>query len=268
MSGVLHPMGPEPAQTYWVRRGMLLVVVLVLAVIVVFAVANLTKAAVATSPPPVIPAAGTSPDPSTSATPNVASSTPAATPSAASSGSPAATVSAPTSAGPTTSTAAKPSTSTAARTSTSTAARTSASPTGKPSATVIGTPDCTPAALRVAVKGDRSLSPGQNNTFRLSLTNGAAHTCLASVTSKNFELKIFSGKDRIWSSRDCAKTLAAFDKKLATRAEVAWNMTWNGERSVKGKECKRGTDTPLAGTYWATAQLAGAKPVQLRMIVS
>ncbi len=262
MSGVLHPMGPEPAQTYWVRRGMLLVVVLVLAVIVVFAVANLTKAAVATSPPPVIPPAGTSPDPSTSATPNVASSTPAATPSAASSGTPAATVSAPTSAGPTTSTAARP--------STSTAARTSASPTGKPSATatVIGTPDCTPAALRVAVKGDRSLSPGQNNTFTLTLTNGAAHTCLASVTSKNFELKIFSGKDRIWSSRDCATTLAAFDKKLATRAEVAWKMTWNGERSVKGKECKRGTDTPLAGTYWATAQLAGAKPVQLRMIVS
>ena len=111
------------------------------------------------------------------------------------------------------------------------------------------------------MKGDRSLSPGQNNTFRLSLTNGAAHTCLASVTSKNFELKIFSGKDRIWSSRDCAKTLAAFDKKLATRAEVAWKMTWNGERSVKGKECKRGTDTPAAGTYWATAQLAGAKPV-------
>ena len=62
--------------------------------------------------------------------------------------------------------------------------------------------------------------------------------------------------------------MAAFDKKLAGEAGVAWKMTWNGERSVKGKECKRGTDTPRAGTYWATAQLAGAKPVQLRMIIS
>jgi hypothetical protein len=118
------------------------------------------------------------------------------------------------------------------------------------------------------VKGDRSLSPGQNNTFTLSLTNAAAQTCLASVTNKNFELKVFSGKDRIWSSRDCAKALAPFDKKLAARAGIAWKMTWNGERSVKGKECKRGTGTPAAGTYWATAQLTGAKPVQLRMIIS
>ena len=118
------------------------------------------------------------------------------------------------------------------------------------------------------MKGDRSLSPGQNNTFTLSLTNPGAQTCLASVTDQNFELKIYSGKDRIWSSQDCGKTLAAFDKKLAPRAGVSWKMTWNGERSVKGKACKRGTDTPQPGTYWATAQLDGAKPVQLRMIIS
>ena len=29
-----------------------------------------------------------------------------------------------------------------------------------------------------------------------------------------------------------------------------------------------GADTPQPGTYWATAQLDGAKPVQLRMIIS
>ena len=147
-------------------------------------------------------------------------------------------------------------------------AKPSVAPTAKPTPTVIGTPDCRPAGLRVTLKGDRGLSPGQNNTFTLSLINPGTQTCLASVTDGNFELKIFSGKDRIWSSQDCAKTLAAFDKKLAARADVSWKMTWNGERSVKGKECERGSDTPLAGTYWATAQLDGAKPVQLRMIIS
>ena len=35
------------------------------------------------------------------------------------------------------------------------------------------------------------------------------------MTDQNFELKIYSGKDRIWSSQDCGKTIAAFDKKLA-----------------------------------------------------
>ncbi|HYI55589.1 MAG TPA: hypothetical protein VEX57_16600 [Microlunatus sp.] len=261
MSGVLHPMGPEPAQTYWVRRGVLLAVVLLLAVLVVFGVANLTKAAVATSPPPPIPPAATSPTPSTSASPSAAASTPAATPtpSVAPSGSPSVSASTPTTTGPSSPTA-KP---TVAPT-----AKPTVAPTAKSTPTVIGTPDCRPAGLRVTLKGDRGLSPGQNNTFTLSLINAGTQTCLASVTDGNFELKIFSGKDRIWSSQDCAKTLAAFDKKLAARADVSWKMTWNGERSVKGKECKRGPDTPLAGTYWATAQLDGAKPVQLRMIIS
>jgi hypothetical protein len=270
MSGVLHPTGPEPAQTDWVRRGVLLAVVLLLATIVVFGVANLTRAAVATAPPPPIPAVPATPTPSTTSSPGGTPSTPGAastpgatpTPSAATSGGQSASA-APTASTPSGSTAAKPSA--APQTST---AKPSATPTPKPTVTVIGTPDCKPAGLRVKVSGDRTLSPGQNSTFTLSLTNSGALTCLTSVTDDNFELKIYSGKDRIWSSQDCAKSLAAFDKKLAARASVAWKMTWNGERSVKGKECKRGTDTPQAGTYWATAQLDGAKPVQLRMIIS
>lgn len=264
MSGVLHPMGPEPAQTYWVRRGVLLAVVLLLAVIVVFGVANLTKAAVATSPPPVIPPAAGSPEPSTSASQRVAPSSSASAP-APSGSAPAPSGSVPTaSSQPPASAPTQPST----QPTTSTAAKPTAPAAPSAKATVIGTPDCTPAGLRVGVKGDRSLSPGQNNTFTVTLVNAAAQTCLASVTDKNFELKVFSGQDRIWSSRDCAKALVAFDKKLAGQAGVSWKMTWNGERSVKGKNCKRGADTPQAGTYWATAQLAGAKPVQLRMIIS
>jgi hypothetical protein len=267
MSGVLHPMGPEPAQTYWVRRAVLVAVVLLLAVIVVFGVANLTKAAVATAPPPAIPPAGTSPSPSTVSSP-ATTSTPSAAASPApstASGGASASAAPPKSAGPSGSTAAKPP---ATPTTQPSAATKTPATQPTPVITVIGTPDCRPAALRVKVSGDRTLSPGQNTTFTLSLVNGAALTCLTSVTDKNFELKIYSGQDRIWSSRDCARSLAAFDKKLAPRAGVAWKMAWNGERSVKGKDCKSGTDTPTAGVYWATAQLNGAKPVQLRMIIS
>jgi hypothetical protein len=267
MSGVLHPMGPEPAQTYWVRRAVLVAVVLLLAVIVVFGVANLTKAAVATAPPPAIPPAGTSPSPSTVSSP-ATTSTPSAAASPApstASGGASASAAPPKSAGPSGSTAAKPP---ATPTTQPSAATKTPATQPTPVVTVIGTPDCRPAALRVKVSGDRTLSPGQNTTFTLSLVNGAALTCLTSVTDKNFELKIYSGQDRIWSSRDCARSLAAFDKKLAPHAGIAWKMAWNGERSVKGKDCKSGTDTPTAGVYWATAQLNGAKPVQLRMIIS
>lgn len=132
----------------------------------------------------------------------------------------------------------------------------------------MGTPDCKPTDMKVRLKGDRTLSAGQNNEFRLMLSNGSQQTCLISVTDANFELKIYSGKDRIWSSQDCSKLLADFDKKLRAKADVAWTMTWNGERSVKGKSCRAGAGTPRPGTYWATAQLDGTKPVQLRMVIT
>ena len=268
MSGVLHPVGPEPARTYWIRRGILVAVVLLLALGVVLAVANLTRAAVATAPPPaVLPA--DSPSPSTgsggatsAASPGESASpvTPGATPAASTSARPSASV---------TGTASAPASVPASTDpTTSTTASTSPRPSAKPTTTTVGTPDCRPAELRVTIKGDRSLDSRQKNTFRLSLTNVGKQTCLTSVTDQNFELKVYSGKDRIWSSRDCSKTLADFDKKLAARADVDWTMTWNGERSVKGAKCEYGSDTPRAGTYWATAQLKGADPVQLRMIIS
>ena len=120
----------------------------------------------------------------------------------------------------------------------------------------------------MSLKGDRTLAPAENNAFKLAVVNSGAQTCLVSITDKNFELKIYSGKDRIWSSKDCGKVLKDFDKKLASTADVGWTMTWNGERSVPGKSCKTGSDAPRAGTYWATAQLKGADPVQLRMIIT
>jgi hypothetical protein len=245
MSGVLHPVGPEPARTYWIRRGILLVLALMLAVFVVFAVARLTKAAVATAPPPVIPAVVTSPTPSPPASTSGSTSSPATSASA----------------GPTATTpGAKPAATPTVTTSPTTAV--------SPAPRTIGTPDCQPSGLRVILKGDRTLSPGENVKFSLSLVNASGHTCLTSVTDQNFELKVYSGKDRIWSSRDCGKVLDAFDKKLAAKADVDWTVTWNGERSVKGERCKQGSDTPRSGIYWATAQLKGAEPVQLRITIS
>lgn len=263
MSGMLHPVGPEPARTYWIRRGILVAIVLGLALGVVLAVANLTKAAVATAPPPaVLPADSPSPSPGTgdstgAATPSGSAAAPSAIPSASASTQPSSSASGSASAPSTTEPNANPS----ARSTTSPSAQ------PRPTTSTVGTPHCQPAALRVTLEGDRSLNPGQKNRFRLSLVNSGRQTCRTSVTDKNFELKIYSGTDRIWSSRDCAKTLADFDKLLAARADVDWTMTWNGKRSVKGSSCKNGSETPQAGTYWATAQLTGADPVQLRMII-
>ena len=124
---------------------------------------------------------------------------------------------------------------------------------------------CQPEDLRATLTGRQRLKPEQKTTFTLSLINGSATTCVVSVTPKTFELKIYSGTDRIWSSDDCAR--AVKPRKATVKAEDAleWRMAWDGQRSRAG--CRSRPEAPKPGTYFATAQLDGAKPVQLRMIL-
>ena len=245
MSSVLHPVGPEPEQTYWARR----VAVVISLVVVVGVVAALVSSVIGTgsavsaapAPPAVTPVSATSPTPSPSAS---ASPTPSASPS-------------------TTAGSASPSPSSAAKTK----AKTEASGTKKASrrATATGSVACAPTKLRTTLTGKQTLKPKQGNKFTLSLINGSDTTCTVSVTPKNFELKIFSGTDRIWSSNDCSTAVKPISRKVKAEDAVEWTMTWDGKRSRK--DCKDRPEVPKAGTYFATAQLDGAKPVQLRMIL-
>jgi hypothetical protein len=98
------------------------------------------------------------------------------------------------------------------------------------------------------------------------MINGSGRTCIARVTSKNFELKIYSGSDRIWSTADCRSTIKPINRELASEHAVAWSLTWEGKRSKSN--CKSDQEALRPGTYVATAQLEGTEPVQLRMLLS
>ena len=124
---------------------------------------------------------------------------------------------------------------------------------------------CDPSDVRVTLNGKQRLKRKKPNPFQLSVINGSDLTCIAAVNKKNFELKIYSGRDRIWSSDDCSTAVKAINPKLKTQQAAAWKMVWNGRRSKD--DCKNRPEIPKAGTYFATAQLKGAKPVQLRMII-
>jgi hypothetical protein len=124
---------------------------------------------------------------------------------------------------------------------------------------------CDPDKVRVTLNGRQHLKRKKKDRFEMSLINGADQTCIAAVGPKNFELKIYSGKDRIWSSDDCSTAVRPIHTKLKSQQAVAWTMTWNGRRSRP--DCRNRPEIPRAGTYFATAQLKGAKPVQLRMII-
>jgi hypothetical protein len=122
-------------------------------------------------------------------------------------------------------------------------------------------PACAPDQLRATLTGQRNIKTNRRTTFALSLINGSPATCVVRVTADNFELKVYSGTDRIWSTRDCTRAVKTVRKAVVPEGAVEWKMTWDGNRSRKN--CKDRPEEPQAGTYSATAQLDGAKPVRL-----
>jgi hypothetical protein len=244
---VIHPVGPEEPRTYWVRRALVVAAVLVILAVIVTLVVNAasTGTAVAANPSPLAPSPLVV---QTSAVTESAVPTPSST--ASESASVTALPKAPASA--TTKASAKAATKAAGK-------RSPAAPKK-----VVPVP-CDPGKVRVTLNGRQHLKRKQKDKFEMSLINGADQTCIAAVGPKNFELKIYSGKDRIWSSDDCSTAVRPIHTKLKSQQAVAWTMTWNGRRSRP--DCKNRPEIPRAGTYFATAQLKGAKPVQLRMII-
>lgn len=246
MSTVLNPAGPEPAQTYWIRRLAVVGVAIVVLAMAVALIANGTSsgsAAQGESPPPL-------------AAPATAVSTPTRTPSAAKPN-----------AGPSSSAvrSARPSSTASAATSRTAAPSTKASaPTPTPRPTPKPEPvACARGTLRPTLTGAQRRKPNQRSTFTLSLINGSGGTCTATVNRDNFELVITSGSDRIWTTRDCASIVKPQSLALEAEQAVEWRLTWDGLRSRAG--CKSRPEIPRPGTYYATAQLNGAEPVRLLM---
>ncbi len=235
MSGVLHPVGPEPARTYWFRRA----VVLAAMVLALTAVIALTGAARGGRQQAV---------PETDAPAPTATLTPSASPSPT----PTATLLAP------------------AESTTPVSPAASATASAAPSPTADPTPAamkaCEGSALRTTLRGDQALKPKDPNTFTLSLINGGPDRCIIQVKPDNFELRIYSGIDRIWTTRHCPTLLKPIKETVRSEAAVEWQVRWNGRRSANA--CKNGPGVPGAGTYIATAQLDGAQPVQFRMVIA
>ncbi len=247
MSGVLHPVGPEEPETYWGRRVAIVVVVAVLAGLLTWLLVGSggdQQTAPANPPPtptPTATALGSSPTSSPSTTPADTSS-PAATET------PSANADSPSAA------------------STKTASPSAAVGSSSPSATRSAKPatvTCNPAKLRSTLTGQKKISTGDKLAFDLSLINGTGVTCRLSVNPDRFELKVYSGTDRVWSSADCTSQVQPQTRVLKPEQAIEWTMKWNTERSAKQCKTKPGTQRP--GVYVATAAYQGAKPVQLVM---
>lgn len=240
---VLHPVGPEATETYWARRVIVIVAAVVVLAVLIAVIVNATSGTTATPAPGAKPtAAFGSPTPTAMTT---ELRTPGASDSSATN-----TSKPKAAAGP----ASSSTSSSSSKSTSSSSAPTTSSPTA-----------CPADQLRVTLTGKQRLKVKKSNTFNLSVINGSGQTCVATISPDNFELKIYSGTDRIWTTDDCASKVKKISKTLAAERSTSWTMIWNGRRSNAG--CKQRAEVPRSGTYFATAQLKDAKPVQLRMIL-
>ncbi|OYO22771.1 hypothetical protein CGZ93_06885 [Enemella dayhoffiae] len=122
---------------------------------------------------------------------------------------------------------------------------------------------CDPAGLRVAVDGPRQVTAHVPTSFRVSIVNGTGRRCRLEVTERTFELKVYSGTDRIWSTLDCVIGMPPKKVLLDPDRDLSWQQEWLSNRSVG--QCRKGSEPMNSGTYVATAQVQGARPVQLVM---
>ena len=98
-------------------------------------------------------------------------------------------------------------------------------------------------------------------SFKVTLRNVGDETCLLTLAKADFELKVSSGDKVVWSSKSCSTAVFAVAAKLEIDQTVSWTIAWDGRGSAAG--CATVGTPPKAGTYLATAQVAGGKVAKL-----
>ncbi len=281
MSSVLHPVGPEPRERYWVRRVAVLVAAVVAIGIVIALVGNAMSAGSAVqaepAPPSVVLPTVVATTPSASPTPaGTASPTPGVTPSAGSTSTTATTPGATASPTPTgdvvtpdpgqTAKTERKTAPTQAdkRKAEATAAAKKAAAKKKAAATVLST--CPASDVKTTLIGPKKVEAKKSASFAVSLINDSKNSCFLKTTSANLTLTVVSGKDRVWSTEDCAKTVPTQSRKLSPQKSVDLKITWNGRRSAEG--CKSAAENPKPGYYWAIANFDDASEVRWRIVVT
>lgn len=230
MSGVLHPEGPEPVRTYWLRR-VLVILALVILVLISVGLARVSSGATRTTaapPPPSAPTLAPSPAASPSEGPTVSSSSPS------------------TGSTPTPSTESSSSTSSSSSSSTTTGV----------------TASCERDELQVSVEGKQMLKIAQPASFTVTVRNASDEACTINLARNDFELEVSTGKTAVWSSRGCSSATFTVFAQLRLDQAVSWPVTWDG-RSATVPGCLQPGAAPKSGTYVATAQVTGAKAAKL-----
>ncbi|WP_425308110.1 hypothetical protein AADG42_04945 [Ammonicoccus fulvus] len=265
MEGLLRPIGPEEERTYWIRRGLLLLVVVLLLIGLGFLISSLGQAdgtrveAEPVSTPAVAPAPA---EPTSEAAETVVRDEAVPVPSsartdgsdtvAATGGAPAAEE--------------EPMPPEPANTFHQEPPQAAPVPQGQaaPQAEAAAVQPCDPAALRVAVE-TQAIKVGGSAQVRVSVTNTGQQACRLTVDKNNFALTVAAGDQQLWSGNDCVAAAPARAATLAPGVSMNWTAEWRGEK--QSPQCQGNPEQVGPGDYVVKAELKGVPAVTAKQTV-
>lgn len=224
------PSGQRPTQSVYIRRRIVVGVLIVVVVgLVFFGIGTAAKALFGGKPEPkqaTAPVSSSAPD------------TPKPAPASGGSSSPS---------------------DTEASSSASGSASESASPSesGSPSegeATVGTDGKCPEGMLKLTASTDKpSYDANQKPVLVLTVENTGDVACTAEVGTASQEFVVTSGSDRIFSTKDCQKDPATATMELKPGTKESARFTW--ERSRSAPDCAPVSSKPRPGTYMLQVSL-------------
>ncbi len=107
---------------------------------------------------------------------------------------------------------------------------------------------CSGTSVRVQVlPAARRVGTGRPMNFQVQLTTPRRDGCSAVVDATRLVVTITSGKDRIWTSAHCVKSVQRATFALSSGKASNTTVAWHGRRSAAG--CPATTTVAKPGTY-------------------
>jgi hypothetical protein len=103
---------------------------------------------------------------------------------------------------------------------------------------------------------------GRTVLLVLELRTITSPACTWRASSNSLTVKITSGADEIWSSRQCERAIPRRDLVVRKKVSTKVGVRWSGRRSDDG--CTRYTDWALPGWYHVNAAALAGEPSDLQ----
>ena len=120
---------------------------------------------------------------------------------------------------------------------------------------------CAAEDIAVTPEVDRAVA-GRTVLLVLELRTVESAACTWEVSPENLTVKITSGKDDIWSSRECPRAVPTRTVVVRQAVGTKVGLPWSGRRS--DDECSRFTEWALPGWYHVAAAALAGEPSDLQ----